>query len=169
MRTCKMAKPYKYKGILAKPRPATAIELAHLLNPDDKELEAQAKAAYDKNRQDLMAALFEDCGAAAGELAGWVTVALTLASRHVPGFMMRPLVAKTGRPAKGTTDDAAVFLQVEAQRAKGHSVRAAAAHVARARRQGESAAAIDSQYRRAKAAIESAKAWFEQIHHQNKS
>lgn len=117
---------YKYSGILNKPMGTAAAK-------DDYQYRIEALA--------------EDCGVDFRKPMDWQTIALTLAARHVPGFRVGAYRGR-GRPKWQMGEDLALIMAMEERIANNHSIRRAAALVARERRRGESWRALESQYRR---------------------
>lgn len=151
-----MPKAYRYGGILGKAKPRTATQRLAPVLPDDAALQEAARAELDSEYEALWAELFKECGASwppwdhPGE-HGWMKVATALARRHVPGFGSKSSLRSRGRPPKGRIDDLEVATQVaEQMKSRGLSARSASANVARSRKRGETAAAIESRYRRIK-------------------
>jgi hypothetical protein len=144
-----MAKPYKYKGMLAKKRkPLTLVD-------ENPIIENALRIVYDMDRQALIRELFADCGAGqfnpnlekglGSAHAGWRKVALTLAERHVKGFQHAGNAQK-GRPKRA--DEIEIWAAITPRLTNGQSLRQAADLVAKERQKGESFHAIESTYRR---------------------
>jgi hypothetical protein len=126
---------------------------------------AAFRVLYDLETEELMAALFVDCGVvyrkaahvrsagvvtaghAADDLLPWQHVVLTLAERHVPGFQVAK--RKTGRRQRSDHHEILVNMITLIHRDPRISIKEAAKAVARKRRLPEKAAgAIDQLYRR---------------------
>lgn len=142
-------KQYKYTGVLAKPI-HVPLYLASALNPDDAELRERAKAEYMGQHLDRMVALAKDCGVEFRDPIEWWKIALALAERHVPGFSYADDGPRArGRPKwKAGSDLSLIIAMTKLMVAKGLSIRSAAAFVAKQRKKGESAAALERRYRR---------------------
>jgi hypothetical protein len=145
----KLAKPYKYKGILAKKRkPLPLVD-------ENPTIENALRIVHDITRQALIRELFADCGAGqfnpfmekglGSAHAGWRKVALTLAERHVKGFQHAGN-ARKGRPER--EDEREIWAAITLRLADGQHLRQAARLVAKERQKGESFDVIESAYRR---------------------
>jgi hypothetical protein len=145
-----MAKPYKYKGMLANKRKPLLVDK----NPI---IEKGLRIVYDMDTEALIRELFADCGAGSFNpdsekglaigLAGaaWRQVALTLAERHVKGFQHASNVRK-GRPKRA--DEYEIWAAMTRRFANGQGFRQAADYVAKERQKGETLHAIGSAYSR---------------------
>jgi hypothetical protein len=146
-----MAKPYKYKGILANKRKLLALVDKNPI------IENALRIVYDMDTHALIRELFADCGAGhfnpdwekglgiGLEGAAWRQVALTLAERHVKGFQYA-VNAQKGRPKR--TDEHEIWAAITPRLANGQSLRQAADLVAKERQKDESFHVIESAYRR---------------------
>ena len=157
-----MAKTYKYTGILGKAKPLSAMALLSFLIPEHRELARKAQAEFYAHRNALIDALFIDCDAGpSGQAVGWMKVALKLAERHVDAFApLNPGKKKIGRrKAMDEAEEVKLFIAMETQIAKGHSMGAAAQHVAKAWRRNTEWEAFESRYRRFKRVMTKAAAF----------
>jgi hypothetical protein len=123
-----VAKPYKYAGILGKPRSPKLPLAALLLYPDDERLQRQAIAALKKQDDELFDALFAHYGIRRDDPVGWINLAKALARHHVPAF--QPFGSRgRGRPSR---DDWALAEEiVELMKTRNLSIRSACAAMAR--------------------------------------
>jgi hypothetical protein len=152
-----MVTAHRYTGILGKRRKPLA-------KAADPNVAAALQLLYDLETENLLAALFADCGAPyhksahaprgglvaasldASQVSAWQHVALTLAKRHVKGFQVAK--RKRGRPRRSDHFEIIADMSREL-RANKKSIREAAKSVATRRRFPQSAAdAIDQLYRR---------------------
>ena len=144
-----MTKPYKYKGVLAKPIGNTHWLLAALRKASENPAAMEAVVIEDRRLvTERLMALLLDCQIPMDAADPWFSLLLKLAERHVPGFSREP---KRGRGQPKKTPDYELFGQMEAlMKAKKLKASSAAEHLARKRRLGESADAVETRYRRVK-------------------
>lgn len=148
-----MAKPYQYKGVLAEPAKRPLLREAQK-NPDDEELAGRARQEGLTAYLERIYALHEDCGVSPRDPKAWETIALTLASRHIPGFK------RSGRGAprwswSKLTKDYLVFSAMSSRvNDGGQSVRQASQYVARKWPDLGDKSAVATRYRRVLAQIE---------------
>jgi hypothetical protein len=138
-----VAKPYRYKGILGKPR-TLKLPLGFWLHPDDEEWQRKASAEAKKQDDEAINALFADCGVRRDDPFGWEKVTRTMASRHVPWF--QTVVSRgPGRPPK---DDWPLAQQIVNRMRDNRrlSVRAACAAIAKERRDGSTAKQLENRF-----------------------
>jgi hypothetical protein len=138
-----VAKPYKYAGVLAKPR-TVKLPLGSWLHPDDEEWQRKAVAELQRQDDELIDALFADCGVRRDDLFGWEKVARTLAERHVPA--LQPVASRgRGRPPQ---DDWPLAQEV-VKRMRSNprlSIGAACAAIARERRDGSTGKQLQNRF-----------------------
>ena len=151
-----MTKVHKYTGILAKPMGDTHWLIAVMRSRPNggTESPARAKAVAEAHAEDnrllteRLTALMQECGISLQNEDPWFRLALKLAERHVPGFSRK---AKRGRGQPTKTPDYDLFDQMQRMmQRKGLPARSAAVHVARERKLGEKASAVEARYRRVK-------------------
>jgi hypothetical protein len=151
-----MTKSYKYTGILAKPMGDAHLVSAALRarSTGGADSPAWADATAEDNRllMERLKALAEDCGVSLQGHDPWFPLVLKLCERHVPGFSRE---ARRGRGQPKKRPDRELYDQMQQMMInKNLSARSAAVHVARDRKRGERAAAIETRYRRVKKDLE---------------
>ncbi len=148
-----MAKPYEYKGVLATPAKRPLLREAQR-NPGDEELARRAREEGLTAYAERMYALHEDCGVSPRDPKAWESIALTLASRHVPGFKR----ARRGAPKwswRKLVKDYKTFAEMSARVSDGkQTMRQASTYVARKWPDLGNDAAVAKRYSRVVAQIE---------------
>ena len=156
-----MAKPYKYAGILGKPRSPKLPVAGLLLFPDDERLRRQAIAKLKKQDDELFDALFAECDIRRDDPLRWKKLSKKLAGRHVPAF--QPISSRDrGRPPRG--DDWALAEEVvDVMRRRRLSIKAACVAVAQKRRDGATARQIEHRFHNVMKSGKAAKAEVERM------